>query len=284
MPPQQKAPQGVLTEEVVMVINTNISAANGASLLADSSARLAKSLARLSSGSQLVSPDDDAGGLAVSMKFDSQISRISATSKNVGNAISFSQTQDGFLGKVTKALDRMGELAKLSQDVTKSDADRGLYDKEFQTLSQYITDTASKTFNTISLFSGTALNVSTDDTAGTFAMTNVNLGATAYTGATASNITSSASATTALTKVTDAVNQLATDRAQVGANIVRLSSTSDQLAVLKNNLSAANSRIKDVDVASESTEFARYNILVQAGTAMLAQANSSPQSALRLLQ
>jgi flagellin len=81
-----------------------------------------------------------------------------------------------------------------------------------------------------------------------------------------------------------AITQLATDRANVGANESVLNSYSDQLSVLKGNLSAANSRIKDVDVASESTQYARYNILVQAGTAMLAQANSSPQSALRLLQ
>lgn len=271
-----------------MVINTNISAANGASLLADSSARLSKSLARLSSGSQLVSPEDDAGGLAVSMKFDAQISRTSAASKNVGNAISFSQTQDGFLGKVTKAFDRMSELAKLSQDVTKSDADRALYDKEFQTLQGYITDIAGKTFNSVNLFTSVAaLAVTTDDNTATFSMISVNLAATSYVDATntvACGISTAGAATAALTKVQSAINSLAGDRAQVGANIVRLSSTSDQLAVLKNNLAAANSRIKDVDVAAESTEFARYNILVQAGTAMLAQANSSPQSALRLLQ
>ena len=87
-----------------------------------------------------------------------------------------------------------------------------------------------------------------------------------------------------MTNVKAAIDQLATDRATLGANISRLASTSGQLSVLKDNLSAANSRIKDVDVAEESTNFARYNILVQAGTAMLAQANTAPQSALRLLQ
>ena len=91
-------------------------------------------------------------------------------------------------------------------------------------------------------------------------------------------------AATALTDVKAAITQLANDRATVGANITRLSYTSEQLGVLHDNLSAANSRIKDVDVADESTQFARYNILVQAGTAMLAQANANPQSALRLLQ
>src|SRR5687767_15996067 len=127
-------------EGVFMVINTNISAQSGARLLSESSAMLAKSLARLSSGSKIVSPEDDAAGLAVSTRFDAQIHRISATSNNVGNAISFNQTQDGFLKKVTKALDRMSELAILSQDVTKSDADRALYNEEFVTLGEYIDD------------------------------------------------------------------------------------------------------------------------------------------------
>src|SRR6186713_3292714 len=110
-----------------MVINTNVSAQISSRLLSESGAMLAKSLARLSSGSKIVSPEDDAAGLAVSTRFDAQINRIGAAKANVGNAISFAQTQDGFLKKVSKALDRMSELAILSQDVTKSDADRALY-------------------------------------------------------------------------------------------------------------------------------------------------------------
>src|ERR1041384_7252625 len=115
-----------------MVINTNISAQSSARLLSESSSMLQKSLARLSSGSKIVSPEDDAAGLAVSFRFDAQINRVAATNSNVGNAISFGQTQDGFLKKVTKALDRMSELSTLSQDVTKTSADLTLYDKEFQ--------------------------------------------------------------------------------------------------------------------------------------------------------
>jgi len=245
---------------------------------------LQKSLARLSSGSKIVSPEDDAAGLAVSFRFDAQINRVSAANSNVGNAISFDQTQDGFLQKVTKSLNRMSELAILSQDVTKTDADRALYNDEFTTLGAYVNDVATKKFNGVNLFDGTALNVTTDEDGGTFSMTGVNLAAAAYTTATASTVDSTGNAATALTNVKAALDQLGTDRAQVGANISRLSMTSEQLGVLKDNLGAANSRIKDVDVADESTQFARYNILVQAGTAMLAQANASPQSALRLLQ
>jgi flagellin len=268
-----------------MVINTNASALSSASLLAESSKMLSKSLARLSSGSRIVSPEDDAAGLAVSMRFDAQINRIAAASANVGNAISFSQTQDGFLKKVAKALDRMSELAILAQDVTKTDTDRGLYEKEFATLKGYISDIADKDFNGVSLFSSSALSVTSDSDANTFSMTNVDLGATAYDNAVASStqVDTAAHAVTALGYIKTAISQLATDRATVGANVSRLSSTAEQLGVLKDNLSAANSRIKDVDVAEESTTFARYNILVQAGTAMLAQANANPQSALRLL-
>ncbi|HLP77884.1 MAG TPA: flagellin [Candidatus Paceibacterota bacterium] len=270
-----------------MVINTNMSAQSSARLLMESSSLLSKSLARLSSGSKIISPEDDGAGMAVSMRFDAQINRINAAKNNVGNAISFNQTQDGFLKKVAKALDRMSELAVLSQDVTKSDADRSLYQQEFSTLQSYITDLSSKDFNGVSLFSSTALGVTTDgEGAQTFSMTGVNLGAATYTNVTAgtATIATAANASTALGLVKTAITQLASDRATVGASISRLTYTSDQLSVLKDSLTTANSRIKDVDVADESTQFARYNILVQAGTAMLAQANQQPQSVLRLLQ
>jgi len=267
-----------------MVINTNISAQSSARLLSESSSMLAKSLARLSSGSKIVSPADDAAGLAVSMRFDAQINRTQAANANVNNATSFSQTQDGFLNKVSGALNRMSELSILSQDVTKTDADRALYGKEFTTLGAYISDVATKDFNGVSLFSASALSVTTDGDTGTFSMAGVDLAAGAYTTATGSSVSTTAGAATALVNVKAAIVQLAGDRATIGASMSRLGYTSDQLSVLKDNLSAANSRIKDVDVASESTQFARYNILVQAGTAMLAQANATPQSTLRLLQ
>ncbi len=267
-----------------MVINTNVSSLRASRLLSESSGMLAKSLARLSSGSKIVSPEDDAAGLAVSMRFDAQISRTSAAKNNVSNAISFSQTQDGFLGKVAKALDRMSELAVLSQDVTKSNADRTLYNNEFTTLGAYITNMATKDFNGVSLFTSTALSVTTDSEGATFSMTGLNLGATTYTTATNSTVDTAANAVTALTNVKNAITTLASDRATAGASLARLQYTSEQLSVLRDNLSAANSRIKDVDVADESTAYAKYNILVQSGTAMLAQANSVPQGALRLLQ
>src|SRR5260221_1192504 len=146
-----------------MVINTSISAQSSASLLAQSSTMLSKSLARLSSGSKITTPADDAAGLAVSLNFSAQIKRNAAAANNVGNAISFSQTQDGFLGKVGKALDRMSELAILAQDVTKSSSDVALYQSEFDQLASYIGNVSGKEFNGVSLFGGNNLSVTIDE-------------------------------------------------------------------------------------------------------------------------
>jgi len=266
-----------------MVINTNIAAESSASLLAASSANLAKSLQRLSSGSKIISPQDDAAGLAVSMKFDAQSSRINATVNNVSNAISYTQTQDGFLQQVSNALNRMSELAVSAQDVTKTDSDRGLYDAEFQQLSSYITNVSHKDFNGVSLFDTASKNVTIDSDAGTWSMGAINMGATAYTALASDGIATSATAPSALTDVKAAINALASNRSTIGATLARLNYTSDQLSVQKTNIDAANSRIKDVDVAQESTLYAKLNILVQSGTAMLAQANAMPQSVLKLL-
>jgi flagellin len=266
-----------------MVINTNLSAQSSARLLMQSSDLLSKSLARLSSGSKITSPADDSAGLAVSMKLTAQMARIDGATNNVGNAISFNQTQDGYLQKISDALNRMSELAILSQDVTKSASDRDLYDQEFHTLATYMNDVATKEFNGVSLFDGTNLAVTVDSDANTFTMTGIDLTATTYLTVSSDTITSPSDAITALGHVKSAINQLAADRATIGANIESLTYYSDQLGTLKNNLSAANSRIMDVDVAQESTQYAKYNILVQTGTAMLAQANALPQTALKLL-
>ena len=268
-----------------MVINTNYSALSSGRQLGESQGMLNKSLARLSSGSKLVNPSDDAAGFAVSARFDAQINRTQAAVDNIGNAVSFSQTQDGYLKKVARALDRMSELSILALDETKSDTDRGLYNNEFTKLGAFVTASSTRDFNGVSMFGGNVLNVTVNsEGTSSFAYSAVDLAAnTSYTAATGSTITTTTLATTALTNVKKAINQLATDRATVGANQAALNMYQEQLGVSKDNLTAANSRIKDVNVADESTTFAKYNILVQAGTAMLAQANASPQSALRLL-
>jgi flagellin len=267
-----------------MVINTNIQALAAASNLQSSQDMLAKSLSRLSSGSKIVNPSDDAAGVAVAMRLDSQIKRTGAAKTNVINAISFTQTQDGYLKKIAKALDRMSELTLLAQDVTKGDSDRALYQTEFSQLSAYISNAADKEFNGVSLFSSATLNVTLDSEGSTFAMAGVDLGSASYTNATGATVATTTAALAALTAVKTAITQLAADRATIGAYQARLNYTSDQLTISAENLTAASSRIQDTDVAEEATQYARYNILVQSGTAMLAQANALPQNVLRLLQ
>ena len=278
--------KGVELTDRVMVIKTNISALTSARNLNENQNSLSRSLGRLSSGSKLVNPSDNAAGFAVSIRLDAQISRIQAAGDNIGNALSFSQTQDGYLKKVAKALDRMGELSMLALDETKSDTDRGLYNNEFVNLQKFVESSSTRDFNAVSMFAGNNFNVTIDSEGTGFSYSGINLTATTFTNVTNAglvSLTTTANASTALTKVKLAINQLASDRATVGANQAALNMYQEQLGTLKDNMSAANSRIKDIDVAEESTNFAKYNILVQAGTAMLSQANSSSQSVLRLL-
>ena len=266
-----------------MVINTNTAALTSARNLGESTAALNKSLARLSSGSKLVAASDNAGGAAVATRFDAQINRTQAALDNVVNAISFTQTQDGILKKVEKALDRMSELSMIAQDVTKSDADRSLYNSEFQNLGAFVMNSASRDFNGVSLFGATTLNVTVTSEAATIPLWGLELWYTALYALSDTHLSTTTFATGALAAVKEAIDYTNTDRVVVGSNQVSLNMYQEQLGVIKDNLSAANSRIKDVNVAEESTEYARYNILVQAGTAMLAQANTITQSALRLL-
>ena len=273
-----------------MVINTNATAMASARSLASSTTNLAKSLARLSSGSKIVSPEDDAAGLAQSIRFEAQMHRNTAVRSNVGNAVSFVQTQNGFLQKVQTSLDRMSELSVLSQDITKTNTDRSNYSVEFTQLQSYISDIGTKNFNGVTLFATAGQAVTIDSDASKFTMNAVDMtSSTATTGlaniynSATSAITTTTSAASALSNIQTAIQNLADMRAKVGANIQRLNMTDDQVKILNENLASANSRIKDIDVAEEATEFAKFNILVQSGTAMLAQANMLPSMALQLI-
>ncbi|MGA2867000.1 MAG: flagellin [Verrucomicrobiota bacterium] len=268
-----------------MTISTNVQALKNADNLEAVQVRLNKSLSRLSSGSKITSPADDCAGLAVSSRLDAQVQRTDAAQSNVTNALSFTQTQDGFLANIATALSRMSELSVQAQDQTKNDGDRQLYDKEFQQLSSYITSAASKDFDGVSLFSGNSLSVTLDaDNATSLTMSGIDLtGLAAYSDATSANIQTTVAAVSALTAVKAAITQLSTDRATLGSYEARLNFTAEQLAVGKENLTAASSQIKDVDVADESTEYARETVLLQSTTAMLAQANQLPQTVLKLI-
>jgi len=245
-----------------VVINTNYAATAAANNLAASNLNLQKSLNRLSSGSKIVSPSDDAGGLAVSMKISAEATRLGASSTNMANEVSFFQTQDGALKVVGKILDRMSELSTLYTDKTKSTSDIANYNTEFGSLVTELGNIAGQTFNGIKLF---------DDATG--------LGV-----ALSSKFTGLAGKIGTLASITTAITDTAALRADNGSAQSTRGFEAELLTVTKANLEAANSRIADVDVAAESTQLARWNILVQSGTAMLAQANSATQSVMRLLQ
>jgi flagellin len=270
-----------------MVINTNLQAQFASTRLTQSSSMLNRSLERLSSGAKIVSPADDSAGLAQSMKLSAQMKRLDAAMSNLENAISFTQTQDSYLAKVGDAFTRMSELAIAATDPTKTTSDRMAYNQEYTALGKQFFAIGNQTFNGVDLFKGATLNVTNDSEGNTFALGGVDFTFSStnatYFYAANNTIGVHGYAYTTSYNMKLAVEQLASDRAKIGTNLQSLAYYHDQLAALKDNLSAANSRITDVDVARESTTFAKYNILVQTGTAMLAQANAQPQSVLKLI-
>lgn len=270
-----------------VVINTNYSATIASNNLAASNSMLQKSLNRLSSGSKIVSPSDDAGGLAVSMKISAAAKRSGAVANNIGNSVSLLQTQDGALKVAGKVLDRMSELKTLYADPTKNATDLANYDSEFNALQLQLDSVSKETFNGKALFgTGASFSVQvTEDGSTTSAVTlaardlsSTGTGVGALTGSSVANL-----GDIDLTDITSAIQNVATFRAQNGAEQSRLGFASELITINKANLEAASSRIVDVDVAAESTQLARWNTLVQAGTAMLSQANGSAQTALRLI-
>jgi flagellin len=296
-------------------INTNSTATIASLNLNTSNSLLRTSLNRLSSGKSIVNSSDDAGGLGVSIKLSAAINRGAGVDKNIGNAISYSQTQDGALSVSASILDRMSELRTLTDDVTKNSSDIANYNTEFQQLRNQLSNIASEQFNGISLFAGSGsafdnaavaadqLTVYTTEAgaangvtisltkASLIAALNVNSAGNAQVNATYNennNLAATTSSTTSISsfsvdEITKAIENVATLRANNGAETSRLQFAREQLQTNNTNLEAANSRIIDVDVAKESTAFARYNVLVQSGSAMLAQANGLSNIALNLL-
>jgi flagellin len=289
----------------MITVNTNMVSTWAAYNLNNTNTNLQRILTRLSSGSRINSSYDDAGGLAVSMKLSAAIRRTEATQSNVNNAISLLQTQDGVLKSADKVLVRMAELAALATDVTKSTDDLALYQAELDSLKTQLGSLITEEFNGVSLFGGTnatggalgtngSLTVVTSEDGGqSVAISQLNLAylsntagiGTAITtaGAGGIHISTNELATDAVSTLNTAIQNLATLRATNGSEQVRLTFAADMLAINRNTLEAANSRILDVDIAQESANLAKQNILQQAGTSMLAQANMSSQSVLKLL-
>ena len=295
-------------------------AANKASFsLNKNTANLQQSLTRLSSGKKITTPSDDAGGLAVSMKLSSAIGRNKSVIANIQNALSFAEVQDGALQTSATIVNRMSELRSMSLDVIKSSADVANYNVEFVALQEQLHSLASEKFNGVSLFGqgpaaggaqlafGTGVvnvTIFTSDQGGSGAVVSLSKGLllSALTFTSASNTANVASGTanskslangsgTAKVAVselsigffTKALENIATLRATNAAGMARLQLAEDHARLTKANLEAANSRIMDVDVAEESTRFAKFNILSQASAAMLSQANQSSATALMLL-
>jgi flagellin len=268
----------------MITVNTNMVSTWAAYNLSNTNSNLQKSLTRLSSGSRINSSMDDAGGLAVSMKLSAAIRRTEATQANVNNALSLLQTQDGVLKSAEKVLTRLAELAQLSADVTKSDADKSLYQTEFDNLTSTLVAMNSEEFNGIRLMTsdGATLNVVTSqDGTQTVGVSRADLN-TDIIDELGITLTQG-SISTHIATIDTAIQALAELRAVNGSEQVRLTFAGDMLSINRNTLEAANSRILDVDIAAESANLAKQNILQQAGASMLAQANQSSQSVLRLL-
>jgi len=274
-----------------VVINSNIAASVASNNLAYSTGQLQKSLNKLSSGSKIVNPSDDAGGLAVSMKLTATVNRETDLQNNISDASSFLQTQDGALQVAGSVLDRMSQLETLYQDPTKNSSDKANYDDEFTQLQSELGNLSSQTFNGVSLFAsstGSSLSVYTDDALSSSQAVSVSQAAlsdssTGVGAISSTGVTSLGTSGFSLSTITDAIQNVATMRAQNGAQQSRLNFASTTLTTNQTNLQSAVSNITDVDVAKETTNLAKWNVLVQAGTSMLSQANQSAQVALKLI-
>ena len=274
-----------------VVINSNIAASIAANNLAYSNMQLQTSLNKLSSGSKIVNPSDDAGGLAVSMKLTATANRESDLQSNLSDANSFAQTQDGALQVAGSILDRVSQLKTLYADPTKNSSDLSNYDNEFSQLQTELGSLESQSFNGIALFStgsSASLSIATTDDLSTgeaVSISQQNLAGTASgVGALTASAVSGSLANVQLSDITSAIQNVATMRAVNGAEQSRLNFASTMLTTNQTNLQSAVSNITDVDVAQETTKLAKWNVLVQAGTSMLTQANQSAQTALKLIQ
>ena len=263
---------------MALSVNTNTTASSSARMLNINHAQLQKSLTKLSTGKRINCPADDAGGLAVSMKMNAAIRRNSAVQNNVNNAISFLQTQDGAMETIGAIFERISELKMLNEDVTKSASDKANYNTEYLQLLKQLGNLKGEQFNGVNLFGLAAAAVACVED-GTKSVTLSTITVASLIG----NISKASIGALGVTDITTAIQTLATNRATNGALSNRLQYAADMLSINKVNLEAANGRILDTDIASESTQFAKMQILSQANSAMLSQANALPQAALRLI-
>jgi flagellin len=269
------------------VINTNINSLNAQRNLSTSQSSLATSMQRLSSGLRINSAKDDAAGLSIATKMDSQIRGMSQAVRNANDGISLAQTADGGLATATDALQRMRELAVQGANGTNSATDSAALDKEFQALSAEVTRIATDTkFNGTSILAtgatATAIQVGANN-GQTISIPATDLGAIATT-VSAGSLTSTANSTTAIGTLDTALTSVNGLRADLGASQNRMGYAVSNLQSSVENQSAAKSRIMDTDFAAETANLSRSQVLQQAGTAMVAQANQLPSGVLALLR
>jgi flagellin len=273
-------------------VNNNIAAFNAYRNLNVTDGAMSKSLEKLSSGLRINRAADDAAGLAISEGLRSQIGGLKVAVRNAQDGVSVVQTAEGALTETHSILQRMRDLAvQAANDGALSDADKTKANAEYQALALELDDIATKTtFNGTALLNGsyTAKAFQVGSNAGeTLSVSIGDMGASSLTGLFAGavgDITTAANATTAITAVNTAIGTVSTERAGLGAVQNRLEHKINNLNATVENLTASESRIRDTDMAQEMVSFTRSQILSQAGTAMLAQANQSSQGVLQLLR
>ena len=277
-----------------MSVNTNLFSLNAQRSLNKSQSSLSTSMQRLSSGLRINSAADDAAGLAISERMNSQVRGMNVAIRNANDAISLAQTADGALASVGDSLQRMRELAVQSLNSTNSGSDKDSLNQEFQQLASEIGRVlGGTTFNGAAILGASAgalsfqvgANTTTNDS---ITVTTVDMTAdasiTAVTGAVIDSTTNTAALDTVVDNIDAAINDVNGQRAIFGASQNRFNAVVSNLQSSVENQSAARSRITDADFAAETANMSRSQILQQAGTAMVAQANQLPQSVLKLLQ
>ena len=277
-----------------MSVNTNVTSLNAQRNLSGTQSSLSVSMQRLSSGLRVNSAKDDAAGLAISERMSAQVRGMNVAIRNANDGISLAQTAEGALGKVGDSLQRMRELAVQARNGTNSGTDKDSLDKEFQQLGSEITRVlGGTTFNGISIIGASAgakdfqigANTTTNDK---ITVTTTDMTADASITAVTSEKIDSTQSTLALGDVIDkidgAIDKVNSERAMYGAVQNRFDSVISNLQTSVENQSAAKSRITDADFAQETSNLSRAQILQQAGTAMVAQANQLPQQVLSLLK
>lgn len=272
-----------------MMINTNVSALKAQNSNRAASNMLGTAIERLSSGRRINSAKDDAAGLAIATRMDAKVRGLNQAVRNSNDGISLAQTAEGAMNEISNMLVRMRELAVQSSNGTATSNDRTALQTEVSALISQIGDISSRTdFNGTKLLDGSAtttpISIQTGVNAGESVSITIADVTAAGLGIAAVDISTSAGATGALAGLDTAIQTIATERANLGASQNRLEATVNNLTSTSTNLTEAKSRIEDADFSVESTKLASAQILSQASTAMLAQANQSQQGVLSLLQ